>query len=111
MLKIIKVIFLILVIFSVSFAQDGFQDNWIAKDKAKHYIGSMIGTILVTKTSERHFSLSSKKSDYIGISFVCSLGIFKEMMDKQKPGNIFSWKDLTADLFGIVSAILILDIK
>jgi uncharacterized protein YfiM (DUF2279 family) len=54
-------------------------------------------------------SLTQTKSIAAGAVFTFGLG--KEIYDSHKPNNRFSWKDLTANVFGIVVGIILVSIK
>ena len=85
-------------------------DHWIASDKGRHLVGSMLTTILMTKVSERQLNMSSDGARYVGISVTFTLGLGKEILDDRKPGNLFSVKDLTANITGIIIGLIILGI-
>lgn len=86
-------------------------DSWISIDKGQHLIGSFVGTILISKINNRHFDVNKTNSNNLGMGIMFSIGLSKEILDKQKPENMFSWKDMTANITGILLAIAILGIK
>ena len=110
MKNIILIITLLLLLNTISFAGDT-TDSWYSSDKAYHLLGSMMSTVLITKTGQVHLNYEYRNSKMTGAGITFSIGFFKEFLDRKKPGNIFSWKDLTADLAGIACAFLIMDIK
>jgi uncharacterized protein YfiM (DUF2279 family) len=87
------------------------KDEWIAPDKAKHLIASMIATVFSYNLSKSNFNLSEDNSKFIGVSFSLSLGIAKEIRDSFKENNFFSYKDLIADLAGIGIGMILISIK
>ncbi len=87
------------------------NDSWFAIDKGQHFIGSFIGTILFTKVNNRQLNIDKSNSKKLGIGIIFSLGLAKETLDSQKPNNIFSWRDLLANIAGIATAIAVLEIK
>lgn len=87
------------------------HDVWFAPDKGLHFLGSMMLTIASAKTLEQHFNFKRKKSLKFAVGFTVSLGIAKELNDARQKNNFFSWKDLTADCFGMILGRLILELK
>jgi uncharacterized protein YfiM (DUF2279 family) len=87
-----------------------YEDSWFAPDKGRHLIGSMVTTIFLTKIGERDWNMRSGDSRLMGVTITLSLGIGKEFIDQKNPRNIFSFRDLTADITGIVLGLLILEI-
>ena len=78
-------------------------------DKAQHCIGSAISTIFLTKFSGTHWKLSEAKSKKFAMMTTIGLGILKEVFDKNRPKNYFSWKDLCANGAGIVIGIILVN--
>lgn len=76
------------------------QDYWIAEDKGLHLAGSFIISGLTTSALKRFSGYKKQAGANIGLSFTFSLGLSKEICDSRKKENIFSYKDLTADLVG-----------
>jgi len=83
------------------------QDAFLARDKLKHFIGSMITSAFFYRLSEENFAWSQTGAICFGIGITASIGIGKEVYDSQKRGGRFSWKDLLADGLGIFTGILI----
>lgn len=120
-----KFIWIFIIIFSVSLcaentalkfdSKDGnvkeLKDSFFGRDKGYHFLGSLMSTILIAKSSEDIYDYKLPKQKQAGMAITLSLGISKELIDSTKKNNMFSWKDLAADLLGIAAAILILDIK
>ena len=86
-------------------------DSWFNKDKAQHAIGSFFMTGFSHKLLSDLNKNSRQKNMTLAVSFSFSLGILKETLDSKNKNNIFSYKDLTADLLGISLAILIFNEK
>ena len=87
------------------------SDSWFGIDKGQHFTGSLIGTILLSQVNNRHFNINKSNSKSIGAGIVFSIGITKELFDSKKEKNIFSWKDLVANIAGIFTGIAILEIN
>ncbi len=83
------------------------KDDWLAKDKGMHLVGSFIATGVTTLSLKRLAGYSDSKSVNLGITFSLGLGFSKELYDGQQEKNRFSYKDLTADLIGSVLAYLV----
>ena len=76
------------------------KDNWLAKDKGMHFVGSFIVSGVTTLSLKRFAGYSNIKSVNIGVTFSVGLGFIKEIYDGQQEKNRFSYKDLTADVLG-----------
>ena len=87
------------------------SDSWFGIDKGQHFAGSLIGTILISKVNNSYFDVNKSNSKIIGGGIVFSIGITKEFFDSKKEKNIFSWKDLVADVAGIVTGLVLMEIK
>ena len=90
--------------------QTGNNDRWFALDKGQHLIGSMILTIGTASSLKKYSKYSDQKSDIVGASFSFFIGFGKEMCDNNKENNYFSFKDLTANITGIVLGLVLLRI-
>ena len=88
-----------------------FHDPWLAPDKGLHFLGSMMVTIAVAKTSQQYLDYPISKSRNFAFAFSFSLGLSKECYDATKPRNFFSWKDLMADGLGTLVGGLILALQ
>ena len=86
-------------------------DGWFSEDKGRHLVGSLIGTVFITNINRHAFGLNDPESKFSAAGFVISLGFAKEFLDNSKKGNFFSWKDIFADLTGILIGIIILGVK
>jgi uncharacterized protein YfiM (DUF2279 family) len=87
------------------------SDSWFGIDKGQHFTGSLIGTILISQVNNRYFDINKSNSKTIGTGIVFSIGITKELFDSKKDKNIFSWKDLVANVAGIITGVVIMEIK
>jgi uncharacterized protein YfiM (DUF2279 family) len=87
---------------------DGFS-GFFKPDKAQHFIGSAISTIFLTKFSFTQWNLAQPESKKFAAMTTIGLGLFKEIMDKNRPHNFFSWKDLCADGMGIIIGIILVN--
>ncbi len=87
------------------------NNSWFAIDKGQHFASSFIGTILLTKVNNRYLNIDKSNSKKIGISIILSVGLTKEVFDSQKVNNFFSWKDILANIAGVIAGIAILEIK
>lgn len=85
------------------------RDNFFGPDKAKHFLVSMILTVFLYKTSEVNLNLNDSESRILAGGFTLTLGISKEIWDKSKPENHFSWKDLATDILGICTGLMIIN--
>lgn len=88
-----------------------YADSWFAPDKGRHLIGSMLMTVFLSRVCESQWDMSSGDARAIGFSVTFSLGIGKELIDGKNPPNFFSFRDLTANIAGILVGFLILGIK
>jgi len=86
-------------------------DSWVGRDKGLHLIGSMISTIAISKTSQTFFNNSHDQSLKLGISITFGLGLGKELWDSTKKNNKFSYKDLAADIIGILIGSTLLNLE
>jgi len=86
------------------------KDRWFAEDKARHLIGSFMATLLFAQASEHFNDSPASNSKIFGASVCLTLGVTKEITDHYKKNNQFSWKDMTANMVGIVCAIFLLGI-
>jgi|GEM_PF-402997 len=87
-----------------------FIDSWFSRDKGLHLAGSLMTTVAISKSLQRFGNKSSTKASYWGVGLTFSLGLGKEIYDHRKPSNRFSYKDLTADIVGIVIGVILVSI-
>jgi len=86
-------------------------DRWISADKGRHVIFSMISTVLIGQIAKEGFTASGAESQAVGAGVTLAFGLAKEISDAQHPDNIFSYKDLLADVAGIILGIILLGIN
>ena len=84
-------------------------DSWFSQDKGLHLVGSTILSVGMAKSLERFGSYTKSKSANVSFGFTLSVGLGKEFCDKAKPGNTFSYKDLTADLLGCLIGFILVN--
>jgi len=85
-------------------------DRWISADKGYHLIGSIISTTGISNSCIQFADIKKEKSIRIGAGLTFALGIGKEFWDGHQKNNIFSWKDLSADILGILIGTILLQI-
>ena len=85
-------------------------DRWIAVDKGYHLIGSIISTTGISNSCMQFVDIKKEKSIRMGAGITFALGLGKEFWDGHKNDNSFSWKDLSADILGIIIGTLLLQI-
>ena len=119
-ISVFKKFFFLFVIYSLLFgvlnAQDSSQttnhsDIFFAQDKGRHFIGSLMLTVLSAKITEHHFKQSRRNSKQVGAVVSFSIGLGKEVHDQSRANNRFSWKDMAVNVSGIIVGLLILGIE
>lgn len=85
-------------------------DRWFAVDKGYHLIGSIMSTIGISNSCMQFADIKKEKSIQIGSGLTFALGLGKEFWDGHQKNNIFSWKDFSADILGILIGITLLQI-
>ncbi len=78
------------------------KDRWFSVDKGYHLIGSIISTTGISKSCMQFADIKKEKSIQIGVGLTFALGLSKEIWDGYKKNNFFSWRDLSADVLGIL---------
>ena len=86
-------------------------DSWFGRDKGLHLVGSLIGTTLSVNVNIHEFNVKQRTGSLIGAGVVLSIGLLKETIDSKQVSNKFSWKDLAADVAGILIGLAIMEIK
>ena len=85
-----------------------FIDKMTTPDKAQHFMGSLISTVLIYKICQDPFDMTKSNSKIYATGITLGLGVSKELYDHSRLKGLFSWRDLLADLAGIgVGLILI----
>lgn len=85
-------------------------DKWFASDKVKHSSVSFLLVVLGKIGSKELLKFDRAASSTSAVGSALLIGFAKEVIDDLNPNNIFSLKDLAADLLGIVLAILLLSL-
>jgi len=84
-------------------AQDSREkDRWLSRDKGQHFVVSLLltgatGTLLV-----RRCGYHRDQGFAGGAVLTLGAGLIKEWRDSRRLEGRFSWKDLAADLLGII---------
>lgn len=85
-----------------------FMDKMTTPDKAQHFMGSLISSVLIYKICREPLDMPKSNSKIFATGLTLGLGISKELYDRSQSKGLFSWRDLLADLAGIgVGLILI----
>jgi uncharacterized protein YfiM (DUF2279 family) len=87
------------------------RDPWIAGDKGRHFIGSIICTAGTACFIKRFADKNTNQSAAFGMGLTFSFGLSKEIWDSTKKGNHFSYKDLIADILGIIAGGVLVKIE
>lgn len=83
-------------------------DKWLASDKAKH-LSLSFALVLIAKAGAKegmNFDRAASSASAAGATLLA--GFAKEVIDDLNPNNIFSLKDLAADLLGVLLALALL---
>lgn len=83
------------------------RDSWFGIDKIKHFfISAFIESISYSALQASGVKRRPALGTAIGVS--ATFGVAREIHDKRKPGNRFSYKDLSWDALGIsVGAVML----
>lgn len=84
------------------------HDQWLARDKALHFGVSLISVLAIKTLADNSLNFERDAATFAGAGITFSLGFGKEVWDGQKPNNHFSYKDLVADVAGILVGVLIM---
>lgn len=86
-------------------------DRWTGRDKLSHFAFSLgaVGLSHHLLAAESGFNDSQSRIHAAGVAV--SLGLAKEIRDQAIPGNVFSIKDLAADLLGTAVGLLLFTLK
>ncbi len=82
------------------------EDRWLGDDKLKHLMVSAFLTGIGYRLCYDGLECRRERSKVLASSLTLSLGLGKELRDRQR-GEIFSYKDLIADLCGIGMGLLV----
>lgn len=77
------------------------HDKWLAWDKGKHFGVSAYLSAISYKIYHDFYHNPKESSLYFSGGLTFSLGLGKEVYDKNRPQGKFSYKDLVADVLGI----------
>lgn len=84
------------------------KDRWLGSDKARHAIASMLICGTAGWLIHNRLDRPKQNSRLAGAVFSMSLGVFKEVIDHRSVHNRFSWRDIAADILGVVAGGLLL---
>ncbi len=82
-------------------------DRWLAMDKFWHFSASFATVGAGYHLGANRLGLDHAPATGIALGGTFALGLTKEFHDLAGPSNLFSWKDLTADLLGIGTGYLV----
>lgn len=109
MSKRVGLVVLLMVVSTPVFSSDTggrSHDPWFGFDKLKHLSSSFILTTTGYYVQTRMIALPEQKSLSSAGMLTISLGLGKEFFDWRKPGGMFSYRDLVANLTGVGLAVL-----
>jgi uncharacterized protein YfiM (DUF2279 family) len=79
------------------------RDSWFGVDKIKHFfISAFIESLSYSAMQAAHVKRRPALAGAIGVT--AGIGVARELHDRRKPGNRFSYRDLTWDALGIAAA-------
>lgn len=76
------------------------QDRWLAEDKARHGLASLLLAGALGHVARRQWDVRPPEAKVMGCGVVLGLGVAKELWDRGRPGHQASFKDLAADAAG-----------
>lgn len=85
-------------------------DEWLGSDKVKHFGASFLLVVLGKVGSKEVLKFDRAASSISAVGSALLIGFAKEVIDDLNSKNIFSLKDLVADLLGIALAVLLLSL-
>jgi putative lipoprotein len=93
---------------NVVFAQTAVaRDSWFGIDKIKHFfMSAFIESVSYSALQAANVKRRPALAGAIGVT--AAFGVAREIHDKRKPGNRFSYRDLTWDALGIGAAAVML---
>lgn len=86
------------------------RDAWLGKDKLQHFVVSAFLTTYTTFALKESWDVSKNNALVWGSSVTVTFGAGKELMDSKSKKGHASWKDFLADLLGIASAAVVIQI-
>jgi putative lipoprotein len=96
----------LLTILSPAAARTQEADEWFARDKALHFGVSAGVTMVVYAGVSLKTDHHQRTSRLAAATFGLGVGVGKEVYDAFGPGDA-SWKDLTWDVIGVVTGVLV----
>ncbi len=84
------------------------MDMWLGTDKVKHFSASLLLVALGKIGSRELLRFDRTASNTSAVGSALLIGFVKEVIDDLSPSNIFSVKDLVADLLGIAFGLFLL---
>ncbi|HCL00673.1 MAG TPA: hypothetical protein DHW42_11290 [Candidatus Marinimicrobia bacterium] len=91
-------------------AREKISDPWFGLDKLKHLSSSFMMTTTGYYFQNRVASVPKEQALTTSGIFTVSLGLGKEYRDTGKPKGFFSYRDLIADVAGIVLATVFIQV-
>lgn len=85
-------------------------DRWLASDKVKHLSVSFALALLGKATAKQALKFDRAASTASATGATLFVGFAKEVIDDLDPNNIFSLKDLAADLLGVLLALALMSL-
>lgn len=106
MFRLAAIVAVVTTLLPVAHARAQARDDWFARDKALHFGVSAGVTVaayaLISFKTDHH-----RRTSQLGAAtFGLSVGVGKEIYDAFGPGDA-SWKDLTWDVIGVVTGVLV----
>jgi putative lipoprotein len=94
--------------FNIVYAQTAVtRDSWFGIDKIKHFfISAFIESVSYSALQAANVNRRPAMAGAIGVS--AAFGVARELHDRKKPGNRFSYRDLTWDALGITAGAVML---
>src|SRR5215210_3417964 len=84
------------------------RDSWFGIDKIKHFfISAFVESISYSALQAAH--VKRRPALVAAIGLTAGIGVARELHDRKKPGNRFSYKDLTWDALGITAGAVMLN--
>lgn len=83
------------------------RDEWFGSDKVKHFGVSLLLTVSLKVLADNALNFDRDPATFSAAGLTFATGFGKEVYDDTKPNNIFSLKDLVADLAGVLAGVLL----
>jgi uncharacterized protein YfiM (DUF2279 family) len=85
------------------------KDDWIAIDKLQHFSYSLLISLGCQYILVNKMNNTEKSSLPISSAFSFSAGLLKELNDKKGKNGYFSFKDMVANIGGIILGAIIIN--